>query len=506
MSTGTLLPQARAVFTYPTGAPLAAGYVYTYVPGGTTPKTTYKDAACTIANTNPIVLDAAGSCLLYGSGNFQITVTDGFGNAIPGYSGVTSDALTAIAAATVMGPFLQSSTTAGGLSQINYLSALSGASARTVQSKLSDTVSLADFGAVGTGNATVDTAALNAALAALPSAGGAIFIPPGSYNFSSQITYTMPSSTATITLFGAGSGVTTLTWASGGGISFTCAGAYNCFHIRGMSFFTGLAGGGTTGLAITQTTADASPAYTPMSDLNDVAFRGSDTWGGTYYWGTAINITGLSNVVFYNVNICGYAGSYATLGTGVKISGTSTTPPVVFNFNNCAINLVGTGIVYGNYVQAICLNQTNITGVNYGVYAATSESALDQLVLTGSQINAATAGINAISFIPSVTVTASTFIIPNASSIGIQLNNPGLTAITGNSFQGGSITGTYGVALIGTSQGAAVISGNSFNLLATGISIGASVTLVNVQSNCYNGVTTHVVNSGSGNTIGGGST
>ena len=68
MSTGTLLPQARAVFTYPTGAPLAAGYVYTYVPGGTTPKTTYKDAACTIANTNPIVLDAAGSCLLYGSG------------------------------------------------------------------------------------------------------------------------------------------------------------------------------------------------------------------------------------------------------------------------------------------------------------------------------------------------------------------------------------------------------------------------------------------------------
>jgi hypothetical protein len=42
------------------GTPLAGGLLYTYTAGTTTPQATYTSAAGTIANTNPIVLDAAG--------------------------------------------------------------------------------------------------------------------------------------------------------------------------------------------------------------------------------------------------------------------------------------------------------------------------------------------------------------------------------------------------------------------------------------------------------------
>ena len=90
MTTATLLPMPRAVFYDANGAPLAGGFVYTYVPGGTVPSPTYQNSAETIVNSNPVVLDVAGSCLLYGSGSYQLTVTDSNGNAIPAYSGVTS--------------------------------------------------------------------------------------------------------------------------------------------------------------------------------------------------------------------------------------------------------------------------------------------------------------------------------------------------------------------------------------------------------------------------------
>lgn len=80
----------RAVFYDPYGAPLAGGFVYAYVPGGTTPKTTWVDAAQSTPNENPILLDANGSALIYGSGTYQLTVTDSLGNQVPAYSGLTT--------------------------------------------------------------------------------------------------------------------------------------------------------------------------------------------------------------------------------------------------------------------------------------------------------------------------------------------------------------------------------------------------------------------------------
>lgn len=85
----TLLPNGRQVFVDANGAPLASGTVSMYVPNTLTLKTTWSDPGQTTPNTNPIVLDASGSALIYGSGSYRQIVKDQFGTTI--WDAQTSD-------------------------------------------------------------------------------------------------------------------------------------------------------------------------------------------------------------------------------------------------------------------------------------------------------------------------------------------------------------------------------------------------------------------------------
>jgi hypothetical protein len=71
-----LIPNAKQQFIDQNGAPLANGTVGFYAPGTLNPKTTYQDAAGTIANTNPVQLDSRGQALIWGSGVFRQIVKD----------------------------------------------------------------------------------------------------------------------------------------------------------------------------------------------------------------------------------------------------------------------------------------------------------------------------------------------------------------------------------------------------------------------------------------------
>jgi len=57
-----LLPWIKPQFCDATGTPVASGKLYSFVAGTTTPQATYSDPALDAphANTNPIVLNAAG--------------------------------------------------------------------------------------------------------------------------------------------------------------------------------------------------------------------------------------------------------------------------------------------------------------------------------------------------------------------------------------------------------------------------------------------------------------
>jgi hypothetical protein len=74
----TLLPNGRQVFLDANGRPLAGGLVYHYIPGTTTAKDTWQDAGQVALNTNPIVLDAAGAAIIFGSGAYRQVVNDQF--------------------------------------------------------------------------------------------------------------------------------------------------------------------------------------------------------------------------------------------------------------------------------------------------------------------------------------------------------------------------------------------------------------------------------------------
>lgn len=72
---GTLMPPGEQTFFDNNGLPLSAGCVFFYVPGTTTPKATYQNSGQTIANTNPVTLDAAGRAIIYGTGTYRQVVT-----------------------------------------------------------------------------------------------------------------------------------------------------------------------------------------------------------------------------------------------------------------------------------------------------------------------------------------------------------------------------------------------------------------------------------------------
>ena len=74
------LPNGKSQFLDANGNPLAAGLVYHYVVGTSTPRDTYQDIAGTILNSNPVVLDAAGRAVIFGDGSYRQIVTDSLGN------------------------------------------------------------------------------------------------------------------------------------------------------------------------------------------------------------------------------------------------------------------------------------------------------------------------------------------------------------------------------------------------------------------------------------------
>jgi hypothetical protein len=82
MSSAASNPRFRAVDPS-TGLALVGGKLFTYAAGTTTPQATYANAALTVANTNPIILDANGEASIYvGPLAYKFVLQDATGAAI----------------------------------------------------------------------------------------------------------------------------------------------------------------------------------------------------------------------------------------------------------------------------------------------------------------------------------------------------------------------------------------------------------------------------------------
>jgi len=142
-----------------------------YVAGTSTAATLYSDNGITPL-ANPFLSSSTGQVAFYAAnGTYDLVVSK------IGYLTVT---ISAIELDDLMAP--------SGSNSVGYLPAGTGAVATTVQTKLRESVSVKDFGAVGDGT-TDDTAAIQAALnAALAAGGGAVTLVRGlTYKVTSKI-------------------------------------------------------------------------------------------------------------------------------------------------------------------------------------------------------------------------------------------------------------------------------------------------------------------------------
>jgi hypothetical protein len=73
-----LSPPPKTQFLDASGAPLVGGKVFTYAAGTTTPLATYTTGAGTVANTNPVILNARGEAdIWYTNGvSYKVVLTD----------------------------------------------------------------------------------------------------------------------------------------------------------------------------------------------------------------------------------------------------------------------------------------------------------------------------------------------------------------------------------------------------------------------------------------------
>tara|TARA_R110000868_G_scaffold226395_1_gene478965 strand:+ start:105 stop:1931 length:1827 start_codon:yes stop_codon:yes gene_type:complete len=154
-----------------------------YVAGTSTAATLYSDNGITPL-ANPFLSSSTGQVAFYAAnGTYDLVVSK------IGYLTVT---ISAIELDDLLAP--------SGSNSVGYLPAGTGAVATTVQTKLRESVSVKDFGAVGD-DATDDTAAIQAAINSISAVrGGSVYFPAGLYKVTSQLNITGDN----ITLFGDG--------------------------------------------------------------------------------------------------------------------------------------------------------------------------------------------------------------------------------------------------------------------------------------------------------------
>lgn len=219
----TLVPKGKESFSTSSGSPLVGGKIYTYDTGTNNPRPTYSDAAGTVPNTNPVILDARGEAAIFWTGVYRVVLKDSLDNTIwtvDGVSGLSSADLSstagsglvgflyaAVYGAGTIGKWLQDLATSAGSTFIGFIQAGAGAVLRTLQDKMRDSVSVIDFGGVMNSSVAGVRTANSAALLAALAANVEVRIPAGTFWVATGIDW---SSYGNAHVVGAGIGITTI--------------------------------------------------------------------------------------------------------------------------------------------------------------------------------------------------------------------------------------------------------------------------------------------------------
>jgi hypothetical protein len=265
-----------------------------YVAGTSTAATLYSDNGITPL-ANPFLSSSTGQVAFYAANGLYDLVVSKIG-----YLTVT---ISAIELDDLLAP--------SGSNSVGYLPAGTGAVATTVQTKLRESVSVKDFGAVGDG-VTDDTSAIQTAITSNP--GRTIFFPSGKYLITSTITIASP---ATV-LEGELSGLEYVTAGSGGAV-IVCNTATDAVYFNNTAAPTGaLQGCGMKNLSIARTVHVATGSGLK---LRDTANFSAENIGVSEFF-ICIDMVDAQSSTFRNVRLyTGNAFTGATNSTMVSITG-----------------------------------------------------------------------------------------------------------------------------------------------------------------------------------------
>jgi hypothetical protein len=351
------------------GNPLAGGKLYSYAAGTTTPLATYTDYGGGTANSNPVILDSRGEAnVWFGTGQYKLKLTDADDVEI-----YTVDNLNGPDAAT-----LAVLAASSGSSLIGYINSGSGATARTVQARLRDMISVKDFGAVGDGT-TNDVTAIQAAItaaAARPSSGSiaglggisgaTVYFPSGVYRINSGIT--IPDG---VKLLGSGERATVINYYGSGSAVANPTPGTRIGKIGIMEMTIANKGSGTIGL-----------------DLNSVSYSEfTSLWIDSFT--TAVKISSPTSGWsvynrFYNVTA-------NTCTTGYWLTGTSSNAHTFYScrYNTDTVNSGGIGwkIEDSNGNQVIACHGDMVSNTTYfAKLTASSANLTDGNIFWGNRI------------------------------------------------------------------------------------------------------------------------
>jgi hypothetical protein len=346
----------------------------------------------------------------------------------------------------------------------------------------------------GNPSVTDCTSAYTAALASFNES-GSLFFPAGTYTFLSSPAFTYPTGPFGLTLLGDGADVSILYWPTGSGLSFAANSPLHSIHLRDLTFSTAGSANSSVGVSLTNNIQGGNFA---QNDVYRVTFRGADGGAQTDYWNTGLAINGWGN--FAHDSCVFYGPANAGAGIGVALAGVPSGAfqySLIHNFSKCSWFNEGEGLVYGNYVQGVTLDQCNFTNGTTDVLIPAGAVGCVQLAISNSQF----AGIGERILLngPIATVLLSNNVIfVEANQIGIAFNAIyGQVCITGNNFSGSSIVGNFGVNVNATGYTCTIV-GNAFYGLANGVNLaGATTGGWIVALNNYQGCVNQVINIGS---------
>lgn len=405
-----ILPPAKTTFVDQNGKPLTSGTVDFYIPGTTTRKTTWQDAAATIANTNPVVLDSAGRGLILGNGAYRQVVKDRNNNVVwdqvTNSAGAGGSSTSTVGDGNAVGVVLPWS---GFVAPSNYAFAYGQELSRTTYSQLMSAITITQNITCVSGNATLttisDTTQLNV--------GGAVeaaCVPAGSTILSKTASTVTISANATV---GTTTTATFFPWGNGNGIT-----TFNVPDLRGVVLPGRNNMGGSSSANLT------TSFYT---DPNAIAGAGgsqsktmlisnlpSYTPSGTV---TAVTVTSTTSNVQVN-----------TTSNSSNFAGGATNYPVT---NSAAVTSTGTGTFTG-------------TSVNGGIAVSATVAAGGSGYSAGTQLLTVTGGTCTTQPQFNITGSAGAITAPvlvTAGQCSVAPSNPASTS--GGGGTGGTLTIIY---------------------------------------------------------------